>query len=358
MRYNRFFTFLVLIFSLLQTTELSATVELAINHADLSKYFSGTGDIVGNGRLTNDDPRSYLTPSEVEKRNEQFDQILDNLNINPFSSGTGDVVGNGGGILESHAHYYYQTIERHILSSFSQTTIDFSYFERNILQKILYSLPLMANDKLRFLSGDDALALFLVAGSDKAPRVAKTGFSPSYPIYINIERLYEKIESTPKFLLGLLIHELGHQVGIADHGVLDSLASKVVQVSELNKEEIKSRLALGDLTITIHNHFYQSSPSDIFFSYASLEMETLKWDMDSLRKVCGTGYVYSAIVSNLHWSNRKVDLMNGAYLEAKGWLDIECMSSLTGMITQRKRNLEVSIELIDNKIKTEMSFTK
>jgi len=331
----------------------------------MTTSLSSSGDVVGNGRIVIDDfnwggsnSNLYLNKEERQRRNGEFDYILDHLDLNPYSSGTGDVVGNGGGFLESHLSYFLHILDRHLYSALSQDAVKFDEFEKRVITQILYELPKMRPDKLRFITGKKAKVLFFIPGVDQAPRIAKTGFSPEYPIYLNTELIYKESRGSDHLLLSILVHELGHQVGVADHGLLDNLAAKVVQVAELNSEKIRTRLALGDLTVTIHNHLHQSAPSNVYLYYGETSVKPLEWNLAQLRTVCRGDYIYSAVVYNLHWSSRQTGMDSGVFLEAKGWLDVECMHRGNGSFYKRDRNLEISIAVKGEEVLGSMKITK
>jgi hypothetical protein len=361
---NSHFKLIILLALVFQVSGAAARIQRG-NYDESSLLSSGSGDVVGNGRiiiddffLDVDDSTIYLKEDEVLFRNQQFDYILDNLDLDPLSSGTGDVVGNGGGFIESLTYFYFQTLERHISSSLSQKQITFDPFERRILSRMLSYIPSMRGDKLRFISGRKAKVLFYISGLDAAPRLAKTGFSPNYPIYFNTDLLYKEVKAKPELLLGLLVHELGHQLGVADHGILDNLGAKVVQVANANEQKVSTILEDGDLEVTIQNHFFQSAPSDVFISYGNRSVEVLKWKPEQLRSICGREYIQSAFVYNFHWSSRLFDFGSEVLLTAKGWLDVKCFNSETGKFSRVERNLEVLIDISDGEVKGDLKVTK
>lgn len=56
-------------------------------------------------------------------------------------------------------------------------------------------------------------------------RLAKTGFSPDFPILINEKIVSDSVDFTVS--ISLLVHELGHQAGMSSHSFLDKLGAEV-----------------------------------------------------------------------------------------------------------------------------------
>ena len=155
------------------------------------------------------------------------------VSFKSFSRG-GDIIGNGGGIAESNFVHAYARIYKLIDNCLSS-----NYCTRN--EKDFYDLlnirEASANnirniDRLIFSSPDKMPEIFYTHDADVV-RLAVTGLKATDPIYVNLDLLYTK-KNGKEFpalsygeIVAILIHEMGHNVGIKDHTHLDFLGSLV-----------------------------------------------------------------------------------------------------------------------------------
>lgn len=360
---------LILLFSLGSFGADEYSFDISI-FTDINKALSG--DVVGNGSIIEDDwnvisngnqneeeDDLFLKFNEREKRNNEFNSFLQNFGIDPAHLRGGDVVGNGGGLLEGQAYFYYHSLENHLLTALEQNAIEFSADERKVLQRILKSLPDMEQEgKIIFLDPSEYRGFFFTPGVDTAPRVAKTGHSMDFPIFINTSMVYKRIDGDLRFWLGTLVHELGHQVGIANHLFLEELGAKVISTSELSRDTITAEMGKGSrLEITSYNHYFIDGSADLFVSYNSQHHVVRDWDKDELRQVCGRHYFAGLLVDNLHWTQRALtDMSDGVLFHAGGWATIKCLNSQTGTFNNRHRNFKLEVYVGDGEIQTKANL--
>lgn len=111
-------------------------------------------------------------------------------------------------------------------------------------------------DVLIFLSGKRYPGFFQDV-SDPQVRVAKTIFEPAAPIFINLDQVYDSSTSQPSVdypsSLAILIHELGHQVGVRSHSSLDDLGSKFRSYISSDSDEVSRIVGEDHLTLSVLN---------------------------------------------------------------------------------------------------------
>ena len=141
----------------------------------------------------------------------------------------GDFANNGGGSAEHNFIYAYHLLIHFIENCLQQALCEVSSDDRRVLQAIQTALPRegAAHQLLAFrLPSEEGFIL------DGAMRVAKTGDRVASPIVINRQMIYELKDGKPAAMdvpraAAVLIHELGHHHGIADHSYLDLLGTKL-----------------------------------------------------------------------------------------------------------------------------------
>lgn len=345
-------------------------LHLFINGSDTH---ARSGDTVGNGRVIEGDFNGdidieetikdlFLTPSELEERNDKFQNLLDDMGIDPTQVRSGDTVGNGGGLLEAQASLAYLNLSKHIISSFEQNYISFSDLDREVLMKILNGLAKNPSpEKILFLSEEDHPGFFYEAGVDPAPRVAKTGFSLDFPIFINRDMVYKTPDMNSRFWIGLLIHEMGHQVGIRNHGYLDQLGARVVAVSEMNRTEMSFIMAPRTaVDVSLYNHDFIDGTPDLSVSHNGKLHSVTDWYNPNLRRTCGPYLQYSGVsISNLHWKNRgEFGPGTGMTIKAGAWAKIKCRDPRAGVFYNQATDVEIKLTIEDDKISSEINLAR
>lgn len=279
-----------------------------------------------------------LDEQELRERNEKFDQFIIDQGIEKVIGG--DVVGNGGGSLEHFAYYFYYQLPHLIESSLEQSLIFFDAKERLILRGIKEALVEMQKEgKLVFASGQEYSDFFFDPQVDHAPRVAKTGFGIEYPIFINVGRAYEMVDTNHRYWIALFVHELGHQIGVADHTYLDELGNKVLSATTFNTNNIQVVIPGGEgknynrkwdklIELTVQNYSHKNSISELYLRVNDQILSVQNWrNKEVFRLSCGVDAFHSAQIENLHWDSRGELTRPGLFeVSASGWLHINCES--------------------------------
>lgn len=287
---------------------------------------------------------------------------MDSLGIDPETIRSGDTVGNGGGLLEAQANFYFQSLSKHIISVFEQEIVDFTDQEKMILTMILNGVAQSDNNnKLLFVSEDDYPGFFFNRDLDPAPRVAKTGFDLSYPIFINRDVVYQRKDANPRFWLGLLVHEMGHQVGVKNHTYLDNLGAKVVLVSEMNKSDLHLELLPNKpITMSYYNHDFFEAVPDMFVSFGDKLVTVTNWDSKAIRTACGNDHQFNGLnISNVHWENRGIfGFTEAVRVVAGGWGDVRCFDETSGAYYNKLIDLHIRIDIDSDYLKAKVFVQK
>lgn len=155
--------------------------------------------------------------------------IVATLVLAPQCLIAGDHANNGGGSAEQNIVFAFQYFGQFAQNCLNNEICGLSAADRDVLNKIRAALPDEgeAQDLLVFrTSSEDDFLL------DGAVRVAKTGSTVGSKIFVNRAMIYELYNGKPSPIgvpqaAALLVHELGHHQGIADHTYLDLLGAKL-----------------------------------------------------------------------------------------------------------------------------------
>ncbi len=155
----------------------------------------------------------------------------------------GDWVGNGASFSENMVSFVYENIDYYLQAcnldvECNGNTKNIFPERPNILTDLIYNdkQEVQHNSKtIRFMPHS---ALFIIDGSVK---IAVTGLHSGDPIYINKDLLvepdpnyYNKVNTISlQRIVSVLVHELGHHLGIVDHTALDKLGSLVGNISRV-----------------------------------------------------------------------------------------------------------------------------
>lgn len=173
----------------------------------------------------------------------------------PIYSITGNGVG-GGGIAEKNLVYAYLNLPSYLDLCMASELCALEKEERETLQKILKARPqeLPVDQILQFQSESESPGFFKINGQIK---IAKTEYRVGAPIYINTDLLYLKNRTqevrplTLSAAAALLVHELGHHLGLEDHLKLDILGSKVQRVLSGSSQQINGGRTMRDIAVTV-----------------------------------------------------------------------------------------------------------
>lgn len=254
---------------------------------------------------------------------------------------TGDMVGNGGGLLEQNFYQAYYLVQTAIENCLYDSICDLTFEQKNLLKKInqTYIQKIDQDLPLVFLKEKNS-GSFFSENEEKETRLAKTGYSSTFPIFINSTMALSISDNIPA-MIGILIHELGHQAGVLNHSVLDELSTKVRFLWSDNW--IESKIRVGGRLL---NARLFSSKNNLTTASLSLVFDQNVKSLDSLiaKKIsCLPGEsLYGFYLSNGAWQ-RPTSSRTTFSLSLHYWVDIYCLDN-QGTIWPIQKDLEIDFE--------------
>ncbi|CBW25637.1 putative exported protein [Halobacteriovorax marinus SJ] len=253
--------------------------------------------------------------------------------------GSGDIVGNGGGLIEQNfmsAYYNIQSAIQVCLNSYGCVDTE---QERLLLREInqVYIEKINQERPILFVS-EDIAGDFFKSEDDQTARVAKTGFSPETKIFVNLEEATLIANNIPA-MLGILVHELGHQAGVASHSFLDQLGAKVRNLWEDNLSIYRIEMKREELDVQLFASELNYTTSKIQYTYKD---ETKSINPLIFNKIeCGDDeIVYGFNLSNGHW-DRPHQVQTRTRVRLNFWIDIYCQA-IDGEIRSEQRDLNLT----------------
>ena len=259
--------------------------------------------------------------------------------------GSGDIVGNGGGLLEQNFILAYYSVQTAIENCLATNNCYKSLKDKRVLKEIntLFINKLEQKNSLIFLTNKESNNFFNDE-LDKSERLAKTGFSIEHPIFINIDQA-EEIKNDIPAMISILIHELGHQVGIAVHSYLDQLSVKVRKNWENNWTE--TSIKIGERILKTNLFSTESNFINAKLSYVFEEKaRSLNGKIFEVLK-CNEGEtLYGFYLSNEHWK-RPISSRRDYSVTMILWLDLYCQDTYGSIWTSQK---DLSVKFEFNKV--------
>ncbi len=253
--------------------------------------------------------------------------------------GDGDVVGNGGGLLEQNFLLAYYSLQAAIENCLILEDCYTSQSNQEVLKEINQLIIKKINMKSIFIFlRNSETENFFFDEFDQSERIAKTGFSKDHPIFINLDITDEIINDVPA-MLGIIVHELGHQIGIKSHSYLDQLGVKIREMWITNW--IVSDISIGgeDLSLRLF-----STKSNYISSKLSYVFRGKVKSLNSLilKKLnCRKGDRLSNYsLTNGHWRRPSLDNFRSIVIKTF-WLDLYCEDQY-GQAYLIKRDLDIS----------------
>lgn len=288
----------------------------------------------------------YLDSTEIAIRKNQFDQFLDNYGLNnddPYK--VGDVVGNGGGYLEGLIQYQFDKLEYDLRQVLSSQIVEFMPKERKDLIRILNILATENSaNKLRFIKQSEFPGFF---GTQSAAlgRTAITGFTTDYPIFINIEQAYiQNINDSETWKI-ILIHELGHQLGISSHSYLNALGGKVARVDNSLTNSIHLKIKKSKLSISTHN-FYGFHNTTFLTAHAdNVRGASLYLDESSYSPFCRTDIFSGLSIENMHVEKISKNSEGHYIYQLNAWINIRCLNPIDYQDYTIQKDLYLELKL-------------
>ena len=141
------------------------------------------------------------------------------LSLLTFSSFARDEVGNGAGLYENRVALIWEKLPGYFEQTLEYAELDLEQKEI-ILELVGKWENLNRETEIKFENQDDRFFI------DGEYRFAMTGSSINSPIIFNLEKLYQVELSDLNFsLISILVHELGHKIGLKNHFQLDILGN-------------------------------------------------------------------------------------------------------------------------------------
>lgn len=232
-----------------------------------------------------------------------------------LASFAGDKVKNGSGASEKNVLFAYLNLGKFIDICLNKNPCGLSDQEIQILGSIRRNLPLeRVNPQLiEFSTYFKNPSLFTINGEIK---IAVTGNTVMDTIYINSDLLYNKGPNGEIQLfsvedgISLLIHELGHHLGITSHSLLDLIGIKVARmVSKFSDRASLNPFDDEFMVLSLNSSTKEEGHPDLLL-YIENKIynlsEELKNALICRQKMMGAPMVRQPISStfhNLYWKN-------------------------------------------------------
>ncbi len=262
--------------------------------------------------------------------------------------GSGDIVGNGSGLVEQNFTFAYYNLQNAIFNCLGnkyECQIDAQ--EELILREINQAFIAKAYMKrpLIFVSKEFA-GDFFHNEVDITSRIAKTGFSRRGHIFINLEESQFIANDIPA-MISILIHELGHQIGIISHSFLDQLGTKVRNQWNKNWQSFEFEVNGTPLTLRLLSNANNYISSNLSYTYNG-KFEHLG---ETIYKHLSCGdkeVVYGFNLNNGHWQ-RPTYSDNKTTITMNFWLDTYCENQ-DKMMRVKQSDLSIQFTHKDGKI--------
>ena len=252
--------------------------------------------------------------------------------------GSGDIVGNGGGLLEQNFTSAYYSIQTAIQNCLDRYECGLDENEELLLKEInsIYIEKIDQERPLIFVSEKNADGFFFTE-DDQSSRVAKTGFSKESPIFINLNIAESIIDDTPA-MIAILIHELGHQVGIANHSLLDQLGAKVRNQWSSNWTILRFIMDDYNLDVRLFSSELNYINSKLSYSFRG-EVRSLNNGIFNRIECLEEESIYGFSLSNGHWK-RPIQNNWRTKIGIDYWINIYCQT-LNGDIRTIQKDLSI-----------------
>ncbi|MFG1503572.1 hypothetical protein [Halobacteriovorax sp. ZH5_bin.2] len=266
--------------------------------------------------------------------------------------GSGDIVGNGSGVIEQNFIFAYHNLQSAIFNCLGDKyDCQIDALEESILREInqLFITKAYMKRPLIFVSKEFA-GDFFHNEVDITSRIAKTGFSHRGHIFINLEDSKFIANDIPA-MIGILIHELGHQIGIISHSFLDQLGTKVRNQWSKNWQSFEFVVNGTPLTLRLLSNANNYISSNLSYTYNG-KFEHLG---EAIYKNLSCGdkeVVYGFNLNNGHWQ-RPTYSDNEMMIRMNFWLDTYCENQ-DKMMRVKQSDLSIQFTHKDGKIQTKI----
>jgi len=281
------------------------------------------------------------------------DEVIKQLNISEELKAmlsSGDIVGNGGGVGEQNFRYAYHKLPAYIQKCTNSNLCPIGKKYQALLREML---PLISNnlqnkDALIFLS-EERYPGFFKSENDPEERIAKTAFLKGSPIFINLDFVYQNVMQSHLSLhemAGILVHELGHQLGELSHSTLDELSAQFRSVITDALIEDNTNIFGNQVEIDIYNSMDDSQKSLIELR-VNKRMMNVEKQIDT-KLMCDKGAVFGYRIANTHWERPFYNSNDQIEINYKGWIDYLCMDDRGVLWSFNKDiNFKINFEVIN-----------
>lgn len=271
----------------------------------------------------------------------------------------GDIIGNGGGIAEIRLHQIFERLPRLLRGCLTLTQCELATSERAKLAAIVQ----VAKDnrdlpyRLIFVSGKE-YPLFFSSPDLKVIRTAKTGFTSRLPIFVNRDHLYR--HGVPSLetdeMLSLLVHELGHQVGIREHNKLDQLGGRVSQFVMNGSSHINRRFDGWLMEWQVVSFLQPTNWAEMWWSWGEQAYSLTPGLRQSAKCDDPDRFAVGGRVTNIHWQRDTIE-RESRVARLGAWLKLFCEDS-SGLIWDEDKDLQIEIHLQGTKWEARISDVK
>lgn len=268
-----------------------------------------------------------------------------------FSLSAGNEKG-GAGIAENNLLFAYWNLENYITLCQASAGCQLTEGESKTLGQIKANLAeeRKTKDPLVFKSEGKEPGFFLIEG---LVRIAKTGYRVGDVIHVNTDLLYPPVTvnmvGVPAYgrpfdlpnAVSLLVHELGHHLGIKDHASLDLLGSKVQTIMRTTTQEVDGGPEERHLIATAINFGGVSFADLIVRDERHLHSLTAQL-REGLKCPEGKGPLGGFWIWNLHWGRYRFSGPNHFIRPLRARAQLYCGTAPHGESSSTEFELELS----------------
>lgn len=284
-----------------------------------------------------------LTALEKAYYNKEFTEKLSDLQAR---GGSGDIVGNGGGLVEQNFQHAYDKAADLIDHCSVYKNCDIDDDDLAILEEIKLTIISNWGNKERLKFVPSQFEDFFNDEGDYETRIAKTGFDPSFPILINLNLAYRNESFAYDFgaMIAIVIHEVGHQIGIIDHGYLDFLGQIIRRETIARQDNFGIKIGNGKFNIAVLNSgLYSLSKPGLYVSYNDKSIPLIKKVSHEIN--CPINSELSGFyIENGHFSKPNV-IRHRILLQFESWLTYFCESKETKAVRRFERDMNMEFYL-------------
>ncbi len=265
--------------------------------------------------------------------------------------GRGDLIGNGAGLGEMQFSHMYHSLPQFITTCLNSRSCLVNESHRGVLLQIskIARKNRDLKTKLIFLSSKE-YPNFFRSENDPETRIAKTGFRPDIPVFINIDQIYEgdgSVAVSSLEMMSILLHEVGHQTGERSHSYLNDIAVRVQKFLNFNYMSIDQNIGDIEVKAEVFNFPSLNATAKLFLVLGSESLPLSRALFDRINCRVGRQPIGYQIV-NLHWEARAHRQGDRIVASLGGWLDISCIDRSSDTIWDESRSVLIKFSFAEN----------